>query len=108
MILTGKAKQDFEFWLRDYYEINRKDYNKYPFPVILKKYYRKTDIEINALIIEWFDSVGIYIGLVRFNVGSGYFEARIHYHGGIYFTSISRQEATTKAIEKANTIYNNL
>lgn len=60
----------------------------------------------NALIIDFFDSVGIFIGIVRFNVGSGYFESRIPYQGGIYFTSISRTEATNKAIEKANVIYN--
>ena len=96
MMLTEKAKQDFEKWLEDTDNIYGLDL------------FQLSNICINALIIEWFDSVGIYIGLVRFNVGSGYFEARIHYQGGIYFTSISRLEATEKGIIKANEIYNNI
>lgn len=102
MLLTGKAKEDF---LESF---NKKCYDSFlEFEDLFSKN-KELSIIRNALIIEWFDSVGIYIGIVRFNVGSGYFEARVHYNGGLYFTSISRIEATQKAIIKANEIYNNL
>ena len=112
MILTGKCKEDF---LKSIYY--KEDTNQVPIEDECnenifnesKRWLRRQDERfLNALIIEFFDSVGIYIGIVRFNVGSGYFESRIHYNNGVYFTYVTRQEATKQAIIKANEIYNKL
>ena len=50
MILTGKAKEDFEKWL-DSDEDN----------LCGLDLFQLNETCINALIIDWFDSVGIYI-----------------------------------------------
>ena len=59
---------------------------------------------LNALIIEWFDSVGIYIT-------SDYFELNKEFYSEILDSNFAivkptRQEALTEAIKKANEIYN--
>jgi len=108
MILNGKAKEDF----LEYYWENRikplsmsickkQDLGEF-FETIM-------DIMQNALIIEWLDSVKIFINIKskfgqkkqceRFS-----FNVR-NYNSGFMFNS--RQEATEKAIEKAVEIYNN-
>ena len=103
MILTGKAKEDF------YKYLNIKDYKLFDY--VRKKY--ANEIVSNALIIEWFDSVGIYISInyvdfydeLRNDKG---FEACVTNKGlSVMFRSVSsRQEATLQAIKKANEIYN--
>lgn len=65
------------------------------------------DIFKNALIIEWFDSVGIYIDIVI--VFKKDTPKYVYYYGR--YTNQSqqyntRQEATKHAIIKANKIYN--
>lgn len=104
MKLTSKTKEDFlDYYWKNYIGKTRFLDQKSETEDFFNSLYPTFQ---NALIIEFFDSAGIFIGIVRFNVGSGYFESRIPYQGGIYFTSISRTEATNKAIEKANIIYN--
>ena len=103
MILTGKAKEDF------YRYINIEDYKLFDY--VRKKY--ANEIVLNALIIEWFDSVGIYISInyvdfydeFRNNTG---FETYVTNKGlSVKFRSVSiRQEAIKQAIKKANEIYN--
>ena len=98
MILTGKAKEDF---------IKTKIGNEISLFESMLPIYR------NALIIEWFDSVGIYISInyvdfydeLRNNTG---FETYVTNKGlSVKFRSVSsRQEATIQAIKKANEIYN--
>ena len=111
MVLTGKAKEDFETWL-------------YSNDVLIKEgIYDDTyltdvfeELPLNlryASIIEWFDSVGIYISInyvdfydeLRNNTG---FETYVTNKGlSVKFRSVSsRQEATLQAIKKANEIYN--
>ena len=97
-ILTGKAKEDF---------IKTKIGNE------INLFESMLPIYKNALIIEWFDSVGIYISInyvdfydeLRNNTG---FETYVTNKGlSVKFRSVSsRQEATLKAIKKANEIYN--
>lgn len=96
MILTGKAKEDFlnQFW------------GQFP----------KDELLQNAYIIEWFDSVGIYIQPKRFThcleFQDWYFI--ITDKKGIHLNNFlenrikidSRQQATEQAIIKANEIYN--
>lgn len=103
-LLNGKAKEIF----LEYYWQTR--INPLPMTICKKEdlaEFFETIIDIlqHALIIEWLDSVGIYIGIVRFNVGLGYFEYRIHYKD-IYGQRTTRQEAVQSAIKKAVEIYN--
>ena len=108
MILTGKAKEDFNRWINN---------NGYHDEVIYNSV-------INALIIEWLDSVGIYVNVspryidhvLKYSVGDFY--AVLNFKDGSLtlnacnYNSIedriySRQQATEKAIIKAIDIYNN-
>lgn len=96
MILTGKALLDFGTWVFNEYGISYADNHR---PVYL-----------NALIIEWLDSVGIYIE--TFNEFGAF---GISIHKGDYRNPIesighwnSRQESTNAAIKKANDIYNGI
>ena len=108
MILTGKAKEDFLEWLnKEMYYLGRNNFED-----------RDNNIEDlsdnfqNALIIEWFDSVGIFVSInyvdfyneIRNDKG---FEAYVTKGISVKFRSVSsRQEATIQAIKKANEIYN--
>ena len=88
MILTNKAKEDFKEWVFENYYFQ--DLNVlYPLHLI------------DALIIEWFDSVGIYIEIIR-NEGSFDYVVGERWDYGFD----TRQDATTQAIKKANEIYN--
>ena len=95
-MLTDKAKIEFE----SYYNNSTADFllNGIDFddlPLCVK----------NALIIDWFDSIGIYIVNNRsFRFNKWNYEILGNFTSG--FDSKSRQEATKKAIEKANEIYN--
>ncbi len=99
MILTGKAKEDF---------INWKNKN-YP-----NEYYctftSMPEISKFALIIEWFESLGIYIGVFRYPSEYVYEihsskNKKINCSGCSYDT---RLDATSEAIAKANEIYNSI
>jgi len=92
MIINGKAKEDFKKYI---YNIR----HMYDNSLTSQKY---------ALIIEWFDSVGIYICLENHYKNFGY---KIQDKGNIVlydhmFAIHSRQEATKQAILKCNEIYN--
>lgn len=121
--MNGQAKIDFEeyvlsksFEIRFRQIVKFKSYDQTPFV----DYEDICGLLLNALIIEWFDSVGIYISTPSFNdTGLGYqrgFECEIYdeknnitydiYNDNDVFET--RQEATEKAIEKAIEIYNNL
>ena len=111
-LLTKKAESDFLLW---YYKQN--DYQRLPF------YDELTITHLHALIIEWLDSVGIYVNVspryidhvLKYSVGDFY--AVLNFKDGSLtlnacnYNSIedriySRQQATEKAIEKAIEIYN--
>ena len=93
MILTGKALEHYKIWFDKYYN----DY---------WTYYQSKPTILNALIINWFDSVGIYVN------------AELDYLHIVWFPTINndwnfeerefekRQEAIKEAIKKANEIYN--
>lgn len=85
MKLTRKAKEDFS------YKYNMSNFNEY------------SDVLQNALIIEFFDSVGIYILITDFDGDDFWCE----FNGlGYSILGKTRQEATEKAIIKANDFYN--
>ena len=94
MILTGKAYNDFYNWLK---------YNYYQY--YLSAHGNNPDSCNNSLIIEWFDSVGIYINISYelFSYKWNILGDRSYYDLKKYPT---RQESTKQAIIKANDIYN--
>ncbi|WP_312208309.1 hypothetical protein [Empedobacter sp.] len=108
MELTGKAREDFKKWYC-------KELIKISSHLILI-FISKSNIEKNAHIIEFFDSVGIYIQTKRFCQGLEFKEWYyvISDTRGLHFNDClkcrikedSRQEATEQAIIKANEIYN--
>ena len=112
MILTGKAKEDFERWLYSN-DVLIKD-GIYDATYLIEGF---DELPLNlqyASIIEWFDSVGIYISInyvdfydeLRNDTG---FETYVTNKGlSVKFRSVSsRQETIKQAIKKANEIYNN-
>ena len=107
MILIGKAKEDFFKWFTITI-LNCKTER-------LKRFYSlafegKKDTEKNALIIEWFDSVGIIIEVAPTYYDGWTFLPIVYDNLGnkhdIDIDYKSRQEATKQAILKANQIYN--
>ena len=107
MILTGKAKESFIDYLDKTNQIKIEK-------GILNLHWQDLPEKFkNALIIEWFDSVGIYISInyvdfydeLRNNTG---FETYVTNKGlSVKFRSVSsRQEAIKQEIKKANEIYN--
>jgi len=96
MTLTEKAKDDFTNWLYKEYDIH---------------YYNQEcalNTCLNALIIDYFDSVNIYIN-IKSKFGQRKQCERFsfmvkEYNSGFIFNS--RGEATEEAIKKANYFYN--
>ncbi len=101
MKLTGKCKEGFLEWVIKYYRENRKDYDSYMDITILNKHYRKTEVEQNALIIEYFDGIGVYINAIRYD---GKWKPICNYELWDIFNT--RTEAINAAIEEANEIIN--
>ena len=112
MILNVKAKEDFEKWLFSN-DILIKDgiYDE----TYLTDVFEELPLNLQySSIIEWFDSVDIYISInyvdfydeLRNDTG---FETYVTNKGlSVKFRSVSsRQEAIKQAIKKANEIYNN-
>ena len=110
MILTGKAKEDFIEYYNNHsikYLLSWTDFDD--LPLVVK----------NALIIEWFDSVGIKT-LHSYSLCGWYCELKDynnkefgnHKSFVVCKNSVNdfdtRQEATDEAIKKANEIYNKL
>ena len=89
MILTGKAKEEF---------IKAKIGNE------INLFESMLPIYKNALLIEWFDSVGIYITSDYFELNKGFYSEILDSNFAI--VKPTRQEALTEAIKKANEIYN--
>jgi len=93
--MNVKAEKEFLSWLKQEY-----NYLEYKADLFNNTY-------INALIIEWFDSIGIFIN--PYPCSDGLWDYAITKDGkciadGIGY--ISRKDATKKAIEKATEIYN--
>ena len=107
MILTEKTKEDFEN-----YVLNKN--LGHDSEVLISVYNQETlfidykDVKkplLNALIIEWFDSVGIYITSDYFELNKGFYSEILE--SNFEITKPTRQEALAEAIKKANEIYNN-
>lgn len=95
MILTDKAKEDFKEWVFENYYFQ--DLNVlYPLHLV------------DTLIIEWFDSIGIYIEIYYSRILGDKFLCIVNTEANYNLTSYqdSRQQATEQAITKANILYN--
>lgn len=92
MILTGKAKKDFKKFL----------YNKYGVLYELKDYHKTM---LYAEIIDWFDSVGIYITFDYFDLNKCFYSEISNYNN--FSITGTRQECVKNSILKAKEIYNN-
>ena len=118
MILTGKCKEDFIKWVKKRCNIKLHELMK------VEMWFSIQDEALkNALIIEFFVCVGIFI-----NVSPNYLDQDRKYSDGDFkaiinfkdgrntmsvdftfescFNPCNRQEATEQAIKKANEIYN--
>lgn len=116
MKLTGKAKEDFDDWLYENYDkcqIRPQEevyWHHFSNELTLYDIYEKLPLSLKQqLIIEWFDSVGIYINIEYYH--KRWYLYLIPKTGiGNYLIDMnefySRQEATKQAIIKANEIYN--
>lgn len=104
MILTDKTLQAFNKWNyeNDFGYIDHE-------PTSLVVHFEDLDENLrNNIIINFFDSVGIYIEIIKEEFSFG-----INIHAGNYKKDLfscagyeSRQEATEQAIINANKIYN--
>ena len=98
MILTGKAKESFIDYLDKTNQIKIEK-------GILNLHWQDLPEKFkNALIIEWFDSVVIYITSDYFELNKGFYSEILNSNFAI--VKPTRQEALTEAIKKANEIYN--
>ena len=102
--LTGKCKEDFENWLftvrnEEIIDGEIKYDLYYMFMYMLPENCKK------QLIIEWLDSVEIYICIEpQKEFKNVYFDVSIDFD--LHSVWSTRKEATNRAIEKANDIYN--
>lgn len=96
MILTGKSEESFLHWYTEKYSEYNLSY--------------KDELHLNSMIIDWFDSVGIYIDIdvstVTNIVMFSYFISHKEYFRSTEEYWKTRSEATKAAIIKANEIYN--
>ena len=99
MILTGKVKEEFFNWL-DNQGVNGIDISNWEF----EKFHLLSNVSQNSLIIEWFDSVGIYITSDYFELNKGFYSEILNENFEI--VKPTRQEALAESIKKANEIYN--
>ena len=102
MKLNGKAKEDFEKWYLIEFE-NRNLHYIEGLDI--------SDLSIQyGVYVDWFDSVDILINVHPHNSEDWDYDLKDGVYLGLlnteYDLSPTRQEARTKAIEKANEIYN--
>lgn len=108
MILTGKAKLDFENWIYEKgvtgeIDLSNFEFDKFEFLSKTSQY---------AIITDWLDSVGIYIEVLVTMMCEGvnpYFTSVINTNKLMYTLDNrhkTRHEATEVAIKLANDLYN--
>ena len=106
MILTGETKLDFERWLHSN-DVLIKDgiYDD----TYLTDVFDKLPLNLQyASIIEWFDSVGIYVNSSGLTLSKAFIsDVSVNDNCEYNYDGFrTRKEATEQAIKKANEIYN--
>ncbi|MBE7688441.1 hypothetical protein F6A46_09355 [Tenacibaculum finnmarkense genomovar ulcerans] len=109
MKLTGKCKVDFDKWLRDL-KFSKEEYDNLDALSTLE--WEQYPLSMSyGVLVDFFDSVGIELQ-TRNTICSGWKSVIDAVKFGEYYhesvTNETRQEARTKALEKANELYNNL
>ena len=99
MILTKKSNRTFLKWLKIRVNSKLHEIDKIEFWFNLQDESFKI-----TLIIEWFDSVGIYITSDYLELNKGFYSEILNENFEII--KPTRQEALIEAIKKANEIYN--
>ena len=106
MILTGKCKEDFDKW----YESLSKKCKGYGFYLYLNNSRDFYDLHKSmqyGVYVDFFDSVKFKVDIIRYSYPNDYyFGYAVESFMYSEHPKITRQEARTKAIEKANEIYN--
>ena len=113
MILTRKAKKDFELYLSQKYgkfeTTTFQECASAPqYPIFLDEINLPEEIE-NALIIEFFDSVGFYIEIILIHGDEKAFTFEFSYKDYFNYCDkefYSRREALSRAIVNVNEVYN--
>jgi hypothetical protein len=98
-ILTGKCKRTFLKWLKIRVNSKLHEIDNIEFWFNLQDESFKI-----TLIIEWFDSVGIYITSDYFELNNGFYSEILD--SNFEIIKPTRQEAIKEAIKEANEIYN--
>lgn len=100
MNLNGKAKEKFLEWLSKTYDLIHYDTELW--------FKNEKEITQNALIIEFFDEIGIHINIFyKYTWRIEIIDFRGNLLSDLDFADFeTRQEATIQAIKKANEIYN--
>jgi len=112
-MLTDKAKIDFEIYLKSNYNylLYRFENSKtYLYDLLLADHIKKTDVLLNSVIIEWFESIGFHIGrdmIDKYWVdNSAHNENKAKENEDWTYDSISDLKSISEAIQKANELYN--
>jgi len=109
MKLTGKAKQDFEKWFEENLYCLRLG-SAGVHTIILKDVFEKLpDALMYGAYVDFFDSVGVDVDIMKYmnDVNGNKCDWQIAVNNSDEFhIQITRHEARTKAIEKANELYN--
>lgn len=94
-ILIGKAKKDFYKWYKENIHISKLDtfFNQEKAKDLFQIHFiSQSETCKNAIVIDWLDSVGIYVEVTRLKIDETPLK--------------TRNQATIKAIEEAIKIYN--
>jgi len=103
MILTDKAKEDFEKWFVESVFLNQFMWDGITAPV---EHFNESHTSMQyGVYVDWFDSVGMDIEICVTVAGHEYY-FMIDDDSDNPIMNETRHEARTKAIEKANEIYN--
>lgn len=111
MILTGKCKEKFEKWyFENHCSSNIKFEDLLPYHIydVFGWLYKQSLTIQNALIIEFFDSIGVYIEIHYSSFLGNRFICIVNTNENHKVTSFqnNRHQAIKKAIKKANDLYN--
>jgi len=110
-ILIGKAKKDFYKWYKENIHISKLDtfFNQEKAKDLFQIHFiSQSETFKNAIVIEWLDSVGIYVEITRLDTDN----PALCWFYSVQGSEINkeplntRNQATIKAIEEAVKIYN--
>lgn len=97
MRLSGQAKTEFEKWyLKDV--VKDENFDQY----VMSEFYRINPCMRFGVYVDWFDSVGVVVPLIKPSLTTFYVENK---HNLIHVKN--RHEARTKAIELGSEFFNN-